>query len=96
MVFNDPRAKTKTVLEMKCKKDSESSRFLAVSDSWCLLSQSNVDDRPEEPDVDVGDGGHGLVTLHPGLHQLLGQLSTLYHLSHFQQFFLLTTVQDLT
>ena len=40
MVFNDPRAKTKTVLEMKCKKDSESSRFLAVSDSWCLLSQS--------------------------------------------------------
>ena len=41
MVFNDPRAKTKTVLEMKCKKDSESSRFLAVSDSWCLLSQSN-------------------------------------------------------
>ena len=40
MVFNDPRAKTKTVLEMKCKKDSESSRFLAVSDSWCVLSQS--------------------------------------------------------
>ena len=41
MVFNDPRAKTKTVLEMKCKKDSESSRFLAVSDSWCVLSQSS-------------------------------------------------------
>ena len=42
MVFNDPRAKTKTVLEMKCKKDSESSRFLAVSDSWCILSQSTA------------------------------------------------------
>ena len=32
MVFNGPRAKTKTVLEMKCKKDPESSRFQAVSD----------------------------------------------------------------
>ena len=42
VVFNDPRAKTKTVLEMKCKKDSESSRFLAVSDSWCVLSQSSI------------------------------------------------------
>ena len=32
MVFNSPRAKTKTVLEMKWKKELKSSRFQLVRD----------------------------------------------------------------
>ena len=38
LVFNDPRAKTKTVLEMAYKMDPKSSIIQSVSACWCRLS----------------------------------------------------------
>ena len=38
LVFNGPRAKTKTVLELACKMDPKSSIIQSVSACWCRLS----------------------------------------------------------
>ena len=38
LVFNGPRAKTKTVLEMAYKMDPKSSIIQSVSACWCRLS----------------------------------------------------------
>ena len=42
LVFNGPRAKTKTVLEMAYKMDPKSSIIQSVSARWCRLSLASV------------------------------------------------------
>ena len=43
LVFNGPRAKTKTVLEMAYKMDPKSSIIQSVSACWCRLSLASMD-----------------------------------------------------
>jgi len=59
LVFNGPRAKTKTVLELACKMDPKSSIIQSVSDVWGILSLSS------------GDGGEGqhVDYVGPDIHQ---------------------------
>ena len=55
LVFNGPRAKTKTVLEMAYKMNPKSSIIQSVSACWCRLSLASDSD-----DGSNGDSGSGV------------------------------------
>ena len=52
LVFNGPRAKTKTVLEMAYKMDPKSSIIQSVSACWCRLSLATVGNTSTESNFD--------------------------------------------
>ena len=55
LVFNGPRAKTKTVLEMAYKMDPKSSIIQSVSACWCRLSLANDGDDHKDDEDDYDD-----------------------------------------